>query len=105
MPQPKRRRPPAATDPLDGLRQFIAGHAAGVLRRQYGSEGQGTIKAVTAAIGQAGRDEDKPAPLIEAIAADAQAALLDRRGERDLGLVTRLGMEIRRAAERWSTER
>lgn len=100
-----RRRPPPADHPLDLLRQAIAKHIAGVLRRHYGDEGDATIAAVRKAIATAGDGEDKPAPLIEACAEAGQQTLLERRGERDLGLVTRVGMEARRAAAEWSTAR
>ena len=91
--------------PLDGLRTAIADHVGKVLRRQYGAEGKNTIQAVTAAIRAAGKDEDKPAPLIEACADAASSKLIERRGERDLGLATRLNSEARAAASRWTTER
>lgn len=101
-PPAKRRR---KQHPLDGLRDAIADHVANVLRRQYGAEGKNTIQAVAAAIRAAGADEDKPAPLIEACATAASAKLIERRGERDLGLATRLNSEARQAASRWTTER
>lgn len=90
------------TDPLDGLRETIAGHVGEVLRRHYGSEGANTIKSVQAAIRAAGKGEEKPAPVMEACADAAASKLLDRRGERDLGLATRIAGEARAAAGRWS---
>lgn len=94
------RAPKPEEHPLNDLRERIAKEVAQLLKRQYGVEGRDTIKSVTTAIRRAGALETNRIPFVVAIADAATSKLIERRGERDLGLATRMGAEIRGVADR-----
>lgn len=98
---PKRERPHDLVDhPQAALLEQLVQAAQTYLAGYYGSDGDKLAAAVANAmeIEAAGHVEENPLPLIDQVASAAQAALLERRGMRDLGTGTRLVMEIRNAA-------
>ena len=98
--KPRRRRD---GQPIHPVTRQLHEAAQAFLARQYGTDGQATTDAVCDAIKASGREIPPDEPELAAISQIAEAAqttLLDRRGLRDLGTSTQLGMVIRQAAER-----
>lgn len=88
--------------PHAALTQQLGEAADTFLRREYGLDGTKTSAAVVAAIEAAGAElvpHENRLAAIATLTEAAQAALLERRGQRELGTVTRLGMAITTAGQ------
>lgn len=82
---------------LEAIAAAAADAAEAFLLRHYGQEGRRTAAAVKKAILAHDLPEREKLPAARETLADvAQHTLLARRGYRDLGTVTELGMAIRR---------
>lgn len=82
---------------LEALAEAAAATAEAFLLRHYGQEGRRTATAVAKAIRTHELPPNEKTPAARETLADvAGHTLLARRGYRDLGTVTELGMAIRR---------